>query len=155
VRARATTVVSGRISDAEALWYDTARWPTFIDGFHHVTSADEGWPAEGVLVWDSTPDGRGRVVETVERHEPRVGQTVHVEDAKLTGTQSIAFAAVEGERVRMTLELSYKLKDRPLGPLTPVVDALFIRPRQREALARTLARFARELAAEQAELSAT
>jgi hypothetical protein len=155
VKARAQIVVPGRISDAEALWYDTSRWPTFIDGFHHVASVDPGWPAEGTMVWDSTRDGRGRVVETVERHEPRVGQTIHVEDPKLSGTQSIAFAALEGDRTRLTLELSYKLKDRPAGPLAPIVDAVFIRPRQREALARTLARFARELAAERAELNAT
>ena len=148
MRARAEILVDGRISEAEALWYDTARWPTFIDGFHHVASADPGWPAEGTLVWNSTPDGRGRVVETVTRHEPRVGQTARIEDPKLTADQSIAFEALEGERVRLTLELRYSLKDRPLGPLTPIVDALFIRPRQREALARTLVRFARELAAE-------
>ena len=38
-------------------------------------------------MWDSTPGGRGRVVETVETYEPRVGQTAKVEDPKLTGTQ--------------------------------------------------------------------
>lgn len=153
MRARAQIVVPGRISEVEALWFDTSRWPTFIDGFHHVSSVDEGWPAEGTIVWDSTPDGRGRVVETVESHEPRVGHTAHVEDPKLSGTQSISFAALDGDRARVTLELAYKLKDRPLGPLTAVVDAVFIRPRQREALARTLVRLARELAAERAELS--
>ncbi len=155
MRARAEVVVEGRISDAEALWYDTSRWPSFIDGFHHVTNADPGWPAEGTLVWDSTPGGRGRVVETVETYEPRVGQTAKVEDPKLTGTQSVSFAALEGDRVRLKLELSYGLKDRPLGPLTPVVDALFIRPRQREALLRTLSRFAREHASDRAEPSGT
>src|SRR3954449_8752222 len=155
MKTRAQIVIKGRISAAEELWYDTSRWPTFIDGFHHVASADPGWPAEGTLVWDSTPDGRGRVVETVERHEARVGQTSHVEDPKLSGTQSIAFAALQGDKVRLTLELRYKLKDRPAGPLSPIVDALFIRPRQREALARTLVRFARELAAERAALDAT
>jgi hypothetical protein len=94
------------------------------------------------------------VIEKVVGHEPRVGQTVEVEDPKLTGTQSIAFEAVEGDRARLTLELRYRLKDRPAGPLTPVVDAVFIRPRQREALARTLVRFAREFAAEREALSA-
>lgn len=155
MKARAQIIVPGRISEAEALWYDTSRWPTFIDGFHHVESADPGWPAEGTLVWDSTRDGRGRVVETVERHEPRVGQTSQVEDPKLSGRQSISFAALEGDKVRVTLELGYKLKDRPAGPLTVFVDALFIRPRQREALARTLVRFSRELAAERAALGGT
>ena len=155
MKARAQIVVPGRISEAEELWYDTSRWPTFIDGFHHVASVDPGWPAEGTLVWDSTRDGRGRVVESVERHEPRVSQTSHIEDPKLSGTQTITFAALEGDKVRLTLQLAYKLKDRPAGPLSPVVDALFIRPRQREALARTLTRFARELAAERAALSDT
>jgi uncharacterized membrane protein len=150
VKARADITVSGRISEAEALWYDTSRWPSFVDGFHHVASRDEEWPAAGELVWDSTPGGRARVLEAVERYEPRVGQTVHVEDEKITGTQSIAFAARPGDRVHITLELRYALKERPAGPLTAIVDAIFIRPRQREALSRTLARFSRELAQERA-----
>jgi hypothetical protein len=148
VRARAQIVVPGRISESEALWYDTSRWPTFIDGFHHAASVDDGWPAQGTLVWDSTRGGRGRVVERVVRHEPRVIQVAEVEDPTITATQTVSFAALEGERVRVQLELRYKLKERRLGPLTPVLDVLFIRPRQREALARTLARFARELAAD-------
>lgn len=149
VRTRAQVEIAGcRISDAEALWYDTRRWPTFIDGFHHVVRADEGWPAEGSLVWDSSPGGRGRVLETVLRHEPRVGQTASVEDPAASGTQTISFAALEGDRVRVALELEWTLKERALGPLAWLVDLLFIRPRQREALARTLLRFRRELAAE-------
>lgn len=148
MRASAHVVLEGRISDAEALWYDTSRWPTFVDGFHHVASRDEGWPAQGTLVWDSTPGGRGRVVETVQRHEPRVGQTARVEDASILATQTVSFAALDGERVRVGLELRYSLKQRRLGPATVLLDALFIRPRQREALARTLLRFRRELASE-------
>ncbi|MDX6665722.1 MAG: hypothetical protein QOG68_1928, partial [Solirubrobacteraceae bacterium] len=128
------------------LWYDTQRWPTFVDGSHHVVGDLGGWPAEGTLVWDSVPGGRGRVMESIERYEPRVGQTVGVEDEKITGTQSIAFAARPDDRVRITLELRYELKSKPLGPVAYVLDAIFIRPRQREALARTLARFSRELA---------
>lgn len=138
----------GRISEAEALWYDTRRWPTFVDGFHHVARVEDGWPERGTLTWDSTPGGRGRVVERVTRFEPRVGQTAEVEDEKITGTQTIAFAALGDEGVRVTLELDYAVKERPGGPLFAVVDVVFVRPRQREALARTLARFSRELAAE-------
>ncbi len=148
MRARAEIVVEGRISDAEALWYDTSRWSTFVDGFHHVASADPGWPGEGTLVWDSRPGGRGRVVETVERHEPRVGQRAAIEDPTTSGTQEIAFEALDGGRVRMTLKLQWGLKQRRFGPLSWVLDALFIRPRQREALSRTLTRFRRELVAE-------
>lgn len=141
-------VVEGRISDVEALWYDTARWASFVDGFHHVASADPGWPAEGTLVWDSTPGGRGRVLETVERYEPRIGQIARVEDPATTGTQTIAFAADGDGRVGVTLELRWALKDRRFGPIGALVDLVFIRPRQREALARTLLRFARELASD-------
>jgi uncharacterized membrane protein len=154
MRARAQMIVDGRISEAESLWYDTRRWPTFIDGFHHVTKGLSSWPADGPLVWDSVPQGRGRVIERVVRYEPRVGQTVEVEDTKITGTQTIQFDAVEDDRTRVTIELDYHVKEMRGGPAGKVVDWLFIRPRQREALARTLMRFARELAADRRDLEA-
>lgn len=150
MKTRAQVTVAGRISEAEALWYDTSRWPVIVDGFHHVASGQEDWPESGTLVWDSTPGGRGRVLERVVRYEPRVGQTVEVEDETITGTQTVSFAAAAGDRVEVGLELEYRLKRRQGGPLSPVIDAIFIRPRQREALSRTLTRFARELASDQA-----
>ena len=140
----------GRISDAEALWYDLSRWPSFIEGFHHVAGDSTGWPAEGTLVWDSVPTGRGRVMETVERYEPRVGQVAAIEDEKISGRQAVTFEARPDDRVRVSLELRYELKDRPFGPLMAVIDFIFIRPRQREALARTLARFSREVVSDRA-----
>ena len=148
MRAQAHVLVEGKISEAEALWYDTSRWPTFIDGFHHVVRADPAWPAEGTLVWDSSPGGRGRVVEVVERYEARAGQTARIEDPVTNGVQTVGFGLAPDGRVRVTLELEWRLKERRLGPLAAVVDAVFIRPRQREALARTLLRFRRELASE-------
>lgn len=151
MRTRAQINVPGRISDAEALWYDTRRWPSFVDGFHHVVKGLEGWPAEGTLVWDSTPGGRGRVMERIVSYEPRVGQSVAVEDEQISGTQSISFVARPQDRVEVTLELSYAIKDRKGGPLFTIVDVVFIRPRQREALARTLARFSRELASDRSD----
>jgi len=148
VKARAQIVAAGRISDAERLWYDTSRWASFIDGFHHVASVDPEWPASGTLTWDTHHGGRGRVLEIVERYEARVGQTSSVEDATTVGTQAIGFEALPDEHVRITLELSWQLKQRGIGPIQWVVDGLFIRPRQREALVRTLGRFRRELAVE-------
>jgi hypothetical protein len=142
--------VPGRISDAEALWYDLSRWPSFIDGFHHAASDTGGWPESGSLSWDSVPGGRGRVVETVELFEARVGQTVAVEDEKITGRQTVGFVALPEGRVRVTLLLEYKLKQNQAGPLMTVVDWLFIRPRQREALVRTLNRFSREVVSDRA-----
>ena len=135
------------VSAAEALWYDLTRWPAFVDGFHHVAKLEGEWPKIGArLLWDSTPAGRGRVVERVARYEVRSGQTVEVEDPRLAGTQKVAFEPREGGRCRMTLELEYLLKDRTF--LTPVVDALFVRRAIGDALRRTLTRFARELAFE-------
>jgi uncharacterized membrane protein len=150
MKARAQITIPGRIGEAEALWYDTSRWASFIDGFHHVVSVDESWPAEGTIVWDSTPDGRGRVAETTERYDPRVEHIVHVEEAKVSGTQTVRFSARDGEKFQMTLELRYQLKEKPGGALSPIVDFFFIRPRQSESLSRTLVRFARELSSDRA-----
>ena len=67
-RARMQVVAEGRLTEAEALWYDTSRWSTFIDGFGHLASVGERWPREGDVVWDSRPGGRGRVLERVLRY---------------------------------------------------------------------------------------
>jgi hypothetical protein len=147
VRTRAQVDVEARISEAEALWYDTSRWPTFIDGFHHVARVDDTWPAAGSMTWDSHPGGRGRVVEVVRAYEARVGQTAAIEDPQVSGVQKISFAALDTGKTRIALELEWHLKEKQLyGPLRWAVDLVFIRPRQREALARTLLRFKRELA---------
>ena len=141
---RAEIDVPGPISDAERLWYDTHRWPTFIDGFGHVAKRDAEWPKAGSrLVWDSVPNGRGRVVETVTAYEVRVAQTVRVEDPRMTGTQTVSFTPGEEGRCRVALEVDYRLKQG--GPLAGVVDALFVRRALRDALRRTLTRFAHEL----------
>ena len=103
--ASAEIEVDGPAGEAEALWYDTARWPSFVDGFHHVVKVEGDWPRAGRIVWDSTPNGRGRVQERVAAHEPGAGQTVEVEDPRLTGTQSIAFAEAAGGGCRIALTL--------------------------------------------------
>ena len=43
-------------------------------------------------------------------YEARTGQTVAVEDAKLRGTQAVAFEVASGDDVRVTLTLEYELK---------------------------------------------
>jgi hypothetical protein len=145
-RARVQVEVAGRLSAAEALWYDTSRWPSFIDGFARLQSVEPGWPREGRLVWDSRPGGRGRVVEQVVRYAAGDGQDADVEDEKMTGTQSVRFAALGDDGVRIALEQRWSLKAAYLG--SAVVDALFIRRAVRDSLARTLRRFAIELRAE-------
>jgi hypothetical protein len=143
-RASASVTVSGRAAEAEELWYDQTRWPTWIDGFGHVVRLDGEWPDAGArLVWDSKPGGRGRVVERVTSHVQRQGQTLEVEDERLRGTQTVAFTPA-GDDTQIELSLEYRLKSRT--PLTPLVDALFVRRAIRDSLSRTLARFANERA---------
>jgi hypothetical protein len=135
-----------RIADAEALWYDPARWSAFVDGFGHVDRIEGGWPERGSrVVWDSRPGGRGRVVERVAAYEPRVRQAVEVEDPDLRGTQTVGFEARDAG-CEITLQLAYELKAPGFGG--PVADVLFVRRALRESMTRTLSRFARELTAE-------
>jgi hypothetical protein len=145
-RVRARIDLPGQASAAEALWYDTRRWPAFVDGLKHVARVNGDWPRPGAeVVWDSHPGGRGRVLERVVEYEARRGQAVAVEDERIRGTQRVGFAPHEGG-VAITLELDYALKDARLN-FAPL-DLLFIRRPQREALERTLRRFAAELRAE-------
>ena len=145
-RVRASIVVPGLASEAEELWYDTTRWPSFVDGLHHIARLEGDWPRQGARVlWDSQPGGRGRVQERVTSYVARGGQTLDVEDEKLRGTQRVAFTPTEGG-VTVTLELRYSLKEQRPG--MAIVDLLFIRRPQRESLERTLRRFRTEVAAE-------
>lgn len=140
-RTSASVLVPGDVEGAEALWFDLGRWSAFVDGFASVVRRDDGWPERGVLVWDSTPAGRGRVVETVVSHARGAGQVARVEDEQLEGTQRVGFEPA-GDDVRLTLSLEYSLKQR--GPLTALVDVFFVRRALGDALRRTVARFARE-----------
>jgi len=134
----------GSVSTAERLWYDPARWPSWVDGFGHVASIEGDWPRTGArMVWDSPPRGRGRVVERVVAHQDGGGQTVEVEDERLEGSQRVAFEELEGG-VGVTLTLTYRLREPKLW--TPVVDLVFVRRALGDSLARTLVRFGRELA---------
>jgi polyketide cyclase/dehydrase/lipid transport protein len=142
-RVSAAVTVPGRVAEAEELWYDPHRWAAWIDGFGHVAKLEGEWPQTGArLLWDSRPQGRGRVAEKVLAYEPRGGQTLAVEDERLNGTQTVTFEP-EGDQVRVSLTLQYRLKQR-----NPIVDLLFIRRALRDSLQRTLARFGHELRAE-------
>jgi hypothetical protein len=128
-------------AEALALWTNLERWPTFIEGFAHVIECSPGWPAEGERVsWESSPGGRGRVTEkVVERHPDRF--TTMVFESALMGRQTLrAVSHSVGAEVELSLE--YTLVK--YGPLSVVADALFIRRALRDALARTVSRFAVE-----------
>lgn len=146
-KASETVDLEVPVSAAEALWYDTARWPVFVDGFKSVVRVDGEWPHTGAkLVWDSVPDGRGRVVERVTAYEVRTGQTVDVEDSQITGTQTVRFTPRSDGRSQLHVEFEWRLKNRT--PLTPVFDLFFVRRGFADALRRTLVRFALEARAE-------
>jgi hypothetical protein len=85
------------------------------------------------------------VTERVVAYEMRLGQTLEVEDATMTGRQTVEFEPGP-DAVEVTLKLEYRIKDRT--PLTPVVDLLFVRRAMTDALKRTVTRFANERKAE-------
>jgi hypothetical protein len=125
-------------SDALRLWADVDRWPSFVEGYARRLQLSETWPEPGgKVVWESTPDGRGRVTEIVLESAPDRFSTQVFEEA-LAGTQTLrALPASDGSEVELSLE--YELAK--YGPLGGVADALFIRRALRDALRRTLLRF--------------
>lgn len=138
----------GSVHEAETVWNDTARWPSWVDGLDRVTEVDPRWPQLGASVkWESGPAGRGRVVERVTAYEPLSGQTVEVQDDSIRGLQRVAFAPSEDE-VEVELTLEYEIKQRSL--FTPLVDLLFIRRAFGASLDATLRRFGLELEAARA-----
>jgi hypothetical protein len=145
-RATASTIVPGRIVEAEELWYDPHRWPSWVDGFGQVVKLEGDWPQVGArLLWQSPPKGRGLVQERVTAYEARTGQTLEVEDERLSGLQAVVFEAV-GDEVRVTLALDYELKQR--RAFTPLVERAFIRRSMVDSLRRTVTRFTYERRAE-------
>ena len=130
--------------DAMRLWRDVERWPSFVEGFARRLELSPGWPEKGArVVWESNPDGRGRVTETVLDHGPDRFATQIFEE-RLMGTQTFFVApANDGSEVALTLD--YELESH--GPLRGLADALFIRRALRDSLRRTLFRF--ELEAEE------
>ena len=148
-RASARSSLPLSPSDAVRLWSDVERWPSFVEGYARRLELTEAWPEPGGrVVWESTPDGRGRVTETVVERSPERFAT-QVYEAALAGTQTLrAVAADDGSEVELSLE--YELAK--YGPLRGLADAIFIRRALRDALRRTLYRFTVE-AEEEARLT--
>ena len=126
----------GRAAEAEALWYDPHRWPAWVDGFGHVVRSRASGPRRGararVAVPARRPRARAASASSPTRRAP--GRRVEVEDATMTGRQTVAFEPGP-DAVEVTLSLEYEIKDRT--PLTPVVDLLFVRRAMTDALRRT------------------
>jgi hypothetical protein len=148
-RASARSSLPLSPSDALRLWSDVERWPSFVEGYARRLELTEAWPEPGGrVVWESTPDGRGRVTETVVESSPD-RFTTQVYEAALLGTQTLrALPTNDGSEVELSLE--YELAK--YGPLRGLADAIFIRRALRDALRRTLYRFTVE-AEEEARLT--
>jgi Polyketide cyclase / dehydrase and lipid transport len=126
---------------AVALWRDLRRWPAFVEGLRRIERQSQEWPAEGAKVtWESGAPGRGRVTEKVAGSSPTRLATEVFED-RLVGVQTFE-AFEEGAGSRIELRFEYELART--GPLRGLTDVLFIRRALRDALARTLRRFAVE-----------
>ncbi|HEY1568372.1 MAG TPA: SRPBCC family protein [Solirubrobacteraceae bacterium] len=136
---QAVQTLAASVPEAERCWYDTSRWPSWVDGLDLVLETQDPWPmVGGGVIWQSGPAGRGRVTETVVAYAPGDGQTVQVSDDRVTGRQSVTFAVVP-DGVEVTLALEYRITRS--SPLTPLVDVLFVRRAMTQSLGRSLARF--------------
>ena len=145
-----TQTLPGTVYEIEQRWYDTSRWTAWVEGLRRVVEVAGDWPGVGSSVtWDSGPAGRGHVVERVVAHAALAGQTVEVEDASITGHQSVAFVPVD-DGVEVQLALSYQIRKRSL--FTPLVDVLFIKRAMTTSLATTLGRFGAEMSSRRAPL---
>jgi uncharacterized membrane protein len=99
-------------------------------------------------VWESIPSGRGTVTEKVRASEPGRRIETEVLEQRLIGTQTVEFAPAEGGGTEVAMGLEYTVLTG--GPFGRLVDVLFIRRAQGDALGRTLRRFATEAAEEAA-----
>jgi hypothetical protein len=131
--------VRSSVHEAETAWYDTRRWPQWVDQLARVVEVQGDWPRAGAVVaWESGPAGRGKVRERVTQHEPLSGQVSEVEDDSIVGRQSVSFEPrQDGAEVQLALE--YRLRRR--SPLSALVDLLFIRRLMGASLAKTLGQF--------------
>ena len=138
-----STIVEGPGIEAEQLWYDRSRWPSWIAGFAALQKLGEEWPLEGARrVWVTRPQGRGLISETVRSYVAGDGQALEFEDAKVRGVQRVRFES-DGARTRVTVTLDLETKSR-----IPPARRWWLRRQFRGELERTLERFSYELAAE-------
>jgi hypothetical protein len=142
-KVHASAAFLGSVHEAEKCWYDTARWPRWVDGVQTIEHVDPAWPAVGATVtWVSGPAGRGRVTERVVAHAPLEGQTVETDEEEIKARQEVSFTPADGH-VEVSVNLAWEYRRRTLSTL---LGALFIRGAFATSLQTTLTRFGAELA---------
>jgi hypothetical protein len=140
-RLSESLLVRGSLKEVWDFYFEPRGWPAWVDGFAAVERAN-GYPDEGgTLVWRSKPAGRGTVSERVIEHSPRTRHRIEWSDPESSGELLSEFA-VEGEAVRVTLTLDYRLARG--GPFAWLTERLFVRGQVNRSLQRTLLRFKHE-----------
>lgn len=132
--------VAASVADVWEVYIDRARWSHWVDGFDSILSSERYPEVGGLMVWRSTPAGRGEVSERVTAHEPRRLHRIVYTDPGSSGEVETRFemvpAAGSERRTKVNVTHSYALEG---GGLTaPVVDRLFVRPQMQRSLDRTL-----------------
>jgi uncharacterized membrane protein len=134
-------LVRGSLKEVWDFYFDPRGWPAWVDGFAAVERSD-GYPEPGgTLVWRSKPAGRGTVSEHVVERSPRTRHRIEWSDPESSGELLSEFA-VEGDAVRVTLTLDYRLAGG--GPFGRITERLFVRGQVRQSLQRSLLRFKHE-----------
>jgi hypothetical protein len=136
---QAVGVVEAPGIEVEQLWYDRSRWASWLAGFAHLVTLDDGWPVDGRRVYDGP---RGRVLEKILRYEAGAGMSSTIEDSRITGVISVRFET-DNVRTRITVELDVEPKEK-LAP----GPRWWLRRKLREQWQLSLQRFAYELAAD-------
>ncbi len=138
-RLSESVLIGASLAETWDLYFDPDGWPVWVEGFQRVEESINGYPEEGgTLVWASNAAGRGQVSERVLAHEPRTLHRIAFSDPQSSGELTTRFA-IEGEKTRVTLELSYQVGRG--GPLAWVTDMLFARGQVAGSLQRSLVDF--------------
>ena len=144
-KAEASVEIGAPLAEVWDLYFDPARWASWVDGFASVAGSEAYPDVGGTLRWRSTPAGRGEVSERVLEHRPRSLHRIAFEDPGSEGELETTFemlpaeSAQSGRRTKVAQRLVYKVKAG--GPLRPITDFLFIRPQMRSSLQRSLLEF--------------
>jgi hypothetical protein len=141
-KVQASAAFPGSVHEAETCWYDTARWPWWVDGVQTVEHVDPGWPAVGATVtWVSGSAGRGRVTERVVAYTELEGLTIETDEEQIKARQQVSFTPADGN-VEVSVSLAWEYRRRSFSTL---LGALFIRGAFASSLQTTLTRFGAEL----------
>ena len=145
--ARASAAAAVDPERALEVWSHLEQWPAFVEGFARILEADPAWPAPGAtVVWESIPQGRGRVAEKVVASGDGSFVT-EVSEQALEGVQTVSARPGDEDGAVLELSLDYQLNEA--GLLGPITDVIFIRRALSAALGRTLERFATEVIAQE------